>query len=76
MLSIDSFVRTHEVNESDNSAMLEVVECFEEVAAGGNCAVHLWHHTSKATSGEQITVASARGAGAIADAFRWYRIRR
>ena len=74
VLSIDSFVRTHEVNESDNSMMLEVVECFEEVAAGGNCAVHLWHHTRKAGSGEQITVASARGASAIADAFRSYRM--
>ena len=35
VLSIDSFVRTHEVNENDNSAMLEVVECFEEIALGG-----------------------------------------
>ena len=34
VLSIDSFVRTHEVNENDNSAMLEVVECFEEIALG------------------------------------------
>ena len=74
VLSIDSFIRTHEVNENDNSAMLEVVECFEEIALGGKCAVHLWHHTRKASSGEQITVASARGAGAIADAFRSYRM--
>ena len=74
MLSIDSFIRTHEVNENDNSAMLEVVECFETVAQEGKCAVHLWHHTRKAGAGEQTTVASARGAGAIADAFRSYRM--
>jgi hypothetical protein len=74
VLSIDSLVRTHGVNENDNSAMLEVIECFEEIAQGAHCAVHLWHHTRKGGTGEQITVASARGAGAIADAFRAYRI--
>ena len=36
--------------------------------------MHLWHHTRKAGAGEQTTVASARGAGAIADAFRSYRM--
>ena len=32
VLSVDSFIRTHRVNENDNSAIQEVVECFEDVA--------------------------------------------
>ena len=39
VLSIDSFIRTHSVNENDNSSMQEVVECFEAIAVEANCAV-------------------------------------
>jgi RecA-family ATPase len=55
VISIDSFIRTHAVNENDNSAIQEVVECFEDVATTAQCAVHLWHHTRKA-GGEEVTV--------------------
>jgi len=73
VISIDSFIRTHKVNENDNSAIEEVIECFEEIAVGGNCAVHLWHHTRK-SGGQGASVESARGAQAFIDACRSVRI--
>jgi AAA domain len=73
VLSIDSFIRTHRVNENDNSAVQEVVECFEDIATDAQCAVHLWHHTRK-TGGERATIESARGAIAFVDACRSARI--
>jgi Mesyanzhinovviridae DNA polymerase len=73
VLSIDSLVRTHRVNENDNSAMQEVVECFEDVAVEARCAVHLWHHTRK-LGGERATVEAARGASAFVDACRSARV--
>ena len=73
VLSIDSFVRTHGVNENDNKAIQVVVSCFEEVARTANCAVHLWHHTRK-MGGDQASVESARGAQAFIDACRSIRI--
>jgi hypothetical protein len=73
VLSIDSFIRTHKVNENDNSAIQEVVECFEDIAQGANGAVHLWHHTRK-PGGEKATIESARGASAFMDACRSGRV--
>ena len=61
------------MNENDNSAIQEVVECFEDVAIEAQCAVHLWHHTRKA-GGERATVEAARGAVAFIDACRSVRI--
>jgi AAA domain len=73
VLSIDSFIRTHGVNENDNSAIQSVVECFEDVAGPANCAVHLWHHTRK-MGGERASVEALRGAQAFIDAGRSIRI--
>ena len=73
VLSVDSFIRTHGVNENDNSAIQEVVECFEEVAIEANCAAHLWHHTRKG-NGEGATIESSRGAQAFIDSCRSVRI--
>jgi DNA polymerase len=73
VLSIDSFIRTHRVNENDNSAVQEVVECFEDIATAAHCAVHLWHHTRKG-GGERATIENARGAIAFVDACRSARI--
>jgi len=73
VLSIDSFIRTHSVNENDNSAIQEVVECFEEIAENARCAVHLWHHTRK-SGGQGTSVESARGAQAFIDACRAVRV--
>jgi hypothetical protein len=73
VLSIDSFIRTHGVNENNNTEIKEVVECFEEVASAANGAVHLWHHTRK-MGGEKASVEAARGAQAFIDACRSVRI--
>jgi RecA-family ATPase len=73
VLSVDSFIRTHKVNENDNSAIEEVIECFEDVALAANCVVHLWHHTRKG-NGEGASVDSLRGAKSITDACRSARI--
>jgi len=73
VLSIDSFIRTHKVNENDNSAMQEVVECYEDIAVEGRCAMHLWHHTRK-IGGEKATIEAARGASAFIDACRSARV--
>jgi hypothetical protein len=75
VLSIDSFIRTHGVNENDNSAIQEVVECFEEIAEKANCGVHLWHHTRKDKGdGGGASVEAARGAKAFIDACRSVRV--
>jgi DNA polymerase len=73
VLSIDSFIRTHKVNENDNSAIEDVAECFEQIATETQCAMHLWHHTRKG-GGERATIESARGAIALIDACRSARI--
>src|SRR5262249_37425215 len=73
VLSIDSLIRTHKVNENDNSAIQEVIECYEDIAQGANCAVHLWHHTRK-LGGERATIEAARGASAFVDACRSARV--
>jgi hypothetical protein len=77
VLSIDSFIRSHGVNENSNTLMEQVVECFEEIAAGAKCGVHLWHHTRKGKGGgdgQETTVEVARGAQAFIDACRSVRI--
>jgi hypothetical protein len=74
VLSIDSFIRTHAVPENDNNSIEQVLECFERIAKGANCAVHLWHHTRKSKAMEQMSVESARGAQAFIDACRSVRI--
>ena len=73
VLSIDSFIRTHSVNENDNSAVQEVVECFEDIAVAAKCAIHLWHHTRKG-NGDGATVELSRGAQSFIDACRSIRI--
>jgi RecA-family ATPase len=69
VLSIDPLRKTHRVAENDNTAMGEVIECYEYVAENANCAIHIWHHNRKSNSGE-TTVDSLRGAFAIVDAAR------
>ena len=73
VLSIDSFVHCHQVEESNNSQIQDVVECFEDVADAANCAIHLWHHTRK-NHGDQTTVESARGASSFINSCRSVRI--
>jgi hypothetical protein len=73
VLSIDPFIATHSVVENDNTAIRNVIECYDLIAEGANCAVSIWHHTRKA-NGQEASIDSARGAGAFADACRSVRV--
>jgi AAA domain/Bifunctional DNA primase/polymerase, N-terminal len=73
VVSVDPFVKTHGINENDNSEVSDVVECYDDVAEGAGCGVHLWHHTRK-MRGDGATVESARGAIAFIDGCRSVRI--
>jgi AAA domain len=73
VISIDPFVKTHGINENDNSEVSDVVECYDDVAEVAQCGVHLWHHTRK-MRGDGATVESARGAIAFIDGCRSVRI--
>lgn len=73
VVSIDPFISTHGVNENDNAAIREVVECYDEVAERGDCAVSLWHHTRKG-NGLGVSVDSARGASSFVDTCRSVRV--
>lgn len=70
---IDPFVSTHMVNENSNAAIQAVVAAFRTLARNTHCAVLLIHHTRKG-NGEDATIDSVRGAGAIVGAARAARI--
>ena len=72
-VSIDPFIRTHDVDENDNPAMQKIVEAYEDIAQACDCAISLWHHTRKGNGGD-VSVDSARGASAFVDACRSVRV--
>jgi hypothetical protein len=69
VVSIDPFIKTHGVNENDNSAVADVVDQYDQVATLTQCAIHLWHHNRKGNGGE-ATIDSTRGASSFVDAVR------
>ena len=71
--SVDPFIRVHNEDESDEIAIKNVVEIFENIALQCDCAVSLWSHTRKA-NGNEVTVDSARGTRAFVDACRSIRM--
>jgi hypothetical protein len=73
VVNIDPLIKTHGINENDTDAMQEVIECYDDIVQGGNCAIHLWHHMRKSGGGD-VTIESIRGASAIVDACRSSRI--
>ena len=73
VLSVDPFIATHGVNENDNSAIRDVIECYDHIAEQANSAVHLWHHTRKG-NGQGASLDSARGASSFVDACRSVRL--
>jgi RecA-family ATPase len=73
VLSVDSFIRSHSVNENSNNNIQKVVGCYERVAAKARCAIHLWHHTRK-NGGDKASVESVRGAGSFVDSCRSVRV--
>jgi 5S rRNA maturation endonuclease (ribonuclease M5) len=73
VVSIDPLIKTHGVNENDNEKMSALIEIYDDIAVRTNCAISLWHHTRKGNGGD-VTVESARGAGALVDACRAVRV--
>jgi hypothetical protein len=72
----DPFVKTHRVNENDNSAIDAVVSEFAKLAAVAEVAVELVHHVRKPAAGAQIEsgVADSRGASALVNGARSVRV--
>jgi len=63
-LVIDTFVRTHSLNENDNAQMGALLMLFEKIAKVAQCAVVLIHHQPKAGLSKDY---ASRGASAITD---------
>lgn len=70
---IDPFVSTHLVNENSNASIQAVVAMFRKLARLTGAAIHLIHHVRKG-NGEDATIDSVRGAGALIGAARAARV--
>lgn len=73
VLIVDPFVTTHEVPESDNSAIARVAYLWSGIADRTKCAIVLVHHARK-TNGNEVTAEDARGAVALVGAARLVRV--
>ncbi len=73
LVYIDPFVGCHNANENDNMAMNAVVAEIRRIADETNCAICIVHHIRKG-NGEDATVDSVRGAGALIGAARSARV--
>jgi hypothetical protein len=74
-MTIDPFVRVHQVDENDNAAIDAVADIFGLIADRTGCAFNLVHHTRKSPSGssgeaQEGVADNARGAGALVAAAR------
>ena len=69
----DPFISTHMVNENSNAAIQAVVALFRRIARETKCSICLVHHTRKG-NGDDATVDSVRGAGALIGAARAARV--
>lgn len=63
-LFVDTFIRSHTLNENDNGQMGAVLVAFEKIATEARCAVILLHHLPKGSENKSY---AARGASAITD---------
>ena len=70
---IDPFVSTHLVNENSNSGIQAVVAMIRKLARDTNASISLVHHVRKG-NGDDATVDSVRGAGALIGAARAARV--
>ena len=73
VLIIDPFIKSHMVNENDNSAIDAVASEWADVAEHTGCAVELVHHVRKVGDFE-VTVEAMRGASALVSAARSARV--
>lgn len=69
IVSIDPFVKSHQVEENDNSGIDEVVQILTDMAITHNIAIDAPHHTSKGVS-DPGNANRGRGASAMKDAAR------
>ena len=69
----DPFVSVHLVNENSNGAVQAVVAMLRKLARDGDCSVMLVHHVRKG-NGDDASVESIRGAGALIGAARAARV--
>jgi RecA-family ATPase len=69
----DPFVSVHLVNENSNGAVQAVVAMLRKLARDGDCSVMLVHHVRKG-NGDDASVDSIRGAGALIGAARAARV--
>ncbi len=73
-MTIDPFVRVHQVDENDNAAIDAVADIFARIADKTGCAFNLVHHTRKAPAGSSEGLEgiadNSRGAGSLVAAAR------
>jgi AAA domain len=69
VVSLDPFVKTHSVDENNNSAIDDVVQIMTDLAAKYDIAIDAPHHTSKGTA-EPGNASRGRGASAMNNAGR------
>lgn len=67
---IDPFISSHAVNENDNVGIDMVAKEWARIADKANAAVHLIHHTRKASGDAEVNAESSRGGKALTDAAR------
>lgn len=73
LVIIDPFVSVHEVNENSNTAIQVVVAMLRKLARETDAAIHIVHHVRKG-NGDDATIDSVRGAGALIGAARAARV--
>jgi RecA-family ATPase len=73
LLIIDTLRRFHHEDENSSSAMAQVLAQLENIAIRTKCTILFVHHTSKASSSLESTVAqqSSRGSSVLVDNIRW-----
>ena len=69
LVALDPFVKSHSVEENDNSAIDDVVQILSDIATMHNVAVDTPHHVSKGTP-DPGNADRGRGASSAKDAFR------
>jgi RecA-family ATPase len=69
IVSIDPFIKSHSVEENNNSAIDDVVQILTDLATKHNIAIDVPHHTSKGTT-DPGNANRGRGASAMKDAAR------
>ncbi len=70
VIILDPFVKTHSVEENDNSRMDEVIQILTDLAVEENIAVDFPHHTSKGRAAAPGDADRGRGASAVKDGAR------